>query len=122
MSKDKIFLSKSVSFAIEMVRASLPQTPTKVRLAGLWMQMNMGTRVLGNEERGRRLVSLAILIHPGININAECALNCIDGKWTSGDVEICLFDHTNCYNENTKRWKFRCKLNIKGQLDVQPIK
>ena len=121
-SKDKIFLSKSVSFAIEMVRASLRHTPTNVHLEGLWRQMNMGTDVLGDERCGQRLISLSILIHPGINVSASCTVNCTDGEWKSGDAEVCLLDHTGCYNENTQRWKFRCQLDTEGRLNVQPTK
>ena len=119
MKKQEIFLSKSVSFAIEMVRTSLRHTPTRVRLEGLWMQMNMATDIMGDESHGQRFITLAILINPGIRVSANCHVNCVEGEWKSGDVEVWLLDSAGQRRDDA-HWKFRCQLNIKGQLDIQP--
>lgn len=119
MKKESVFLSKSVSFAIEMVRACLYHTPTNVRLSGLWMQMNMGTDVMGNETHGSRLITFAILIHPGIRVSVNCHVNCLNGEWVSGDTEIWLLDSEGKQNEDM-RWKFCCMLKD-GQIEVNPV-
>ena len=110
MSKNEIFLSKSVTFAIEMVRACLPHTPTELRLNGMWQQMNMGTQVLGDERCGQRMVALHILIYPGNTLSASCSMDCVNSEWVSGQTEIRLFDESGCYNANTKMWRFACQL------------
>ena len=113
MKKQKIFLSKSVSFAIEMVRASLRHVPTNLRLTGLWMQMNMGTDLMGDKNHGSRSITMAILIHPSSRVHANCDVYCEEGEWKSGDVTITL-------PGDGVKWKFHCQL-ISGALTVQPI-
>lgn len=121
-NQNEMFLSKSVSFAIEMVRASLRHTPTNIRLDGLWMQMNIGTDLLGSERSGMRNLLFSILISPNINIEANCIVVCVGGEWKSGDLEIRLLDSKGCYAENNPRWKFRCQLNnASGQIDVESV-
>ena len=101
-----------------MVRASLRHTSTNIRLTGLWMQMNMGTDLMGDKERGQRFITMAILINPGIRVNANCHVNCVDGEWKSGDAEIWLLDSAG-HRRDDAHWKFRCELTSSG-LTVQP--
>src|SRR3989344_7713944 len=117
--KNEIFLSKSVSFAIEMVRASLRLTPTDIRLAGLWMQMPIASDLLGDVEFGQRDILFEILIHPGIKIAAGCSVFCVGGEWKSGNVNIRLLDSTGRQRSDAD-WKFSCELDANGQLNVQP--
>jgi hypothetical protein len=120
MKNRKIFLGKSVSFAIEMVRASLCHAPTPLRLEGLWMQMNMATDLMGDKSHGQRFITLAILIYPSIRVSANCRVNCVEGEWESGDVEIWLLDSAGQRCDDA-HWKFHCQLE-EGRLNVQPAK
>jgi len=117
--KQEIFLSKSVSFAIETVRASLRHipTPTNLRLDGLWMQMNMGTDLIGDESYGSRFITMAILIYPSIRVHADCLVCCEKGEWKLGDVIITFPGDTD---RSGVEWKFHCQL-VSGELIVQPI-
>jgi len=77
----------------------------------------MGTDLMGDESHGRRLISLAILINPGIHVNANCRVNYMDGEWKSGDVTITFPGNTDY---SGVEWKFHCQL-VSGKLTVQPI-
>ena len=120
-SNKKIFLSKSVSFAIEMVRASLRHIPTDFCLERMWMQTNMELDIFINEKGGMRYVSFAILIGLDTWVKAYCYLTGTNGEWKSGNIRIYLLGQTPYCTENTPSWHFHCQLNTKGQLDVQPI-
>ncbi|MEN9557647.1 MAG: hypothetical protein RL141_16 [Candidatus Parcubacteria bacterium] len=117
-----IFLSKSVSFAIEMVRASLHHIPTDIHLDGLWMQTNMSTDILGDRHFGQRSILFSILVYPDIVVEASCNVTCTDGKWRSGDVEIRLPSTTGHYNKDAAPWRFHCQIDAEGRLNAQPTK
>lgn len=119
-SERKMFISKSVSFAIEMVRVALCNIPTDVRLRGIWMQTNMIIDVSMNERCMIRNVSLAILIDPDIWVSANCTVKGAFGKWTSGDVKVSILGKRPYCDRIVPSWKFHCELN-NGQLDIQPM-
>ncbi|MFA6437526.1 MAG: hypothetical protein WC242_00290 [Candidatus Paceibacterota bacterium] len=88
--------------------------PTGVYLLnGPWMQMNMASSLMGNENHGCRLVTFSILVHPNTRISATCNVRCVSGEWRTGTVEIWLLDAEGKRRDD-KRWKFDCRFNENG--------
>jgi len=114
--KLEIFLSKSVSLAIEMVRACL--RPTNMNLEGRWEQMNIASDLIGDAEFGERDILFEILIYPGTKIAAHCSVVCMDGEWKEGTVSIKLLDSTS-QERSGADWKFHCKLDAQGRINAQ---
>lgn len=116
MKKTEIFLSQSVCFAIETVRAALRHT-RDIRLEGLWTQMDMTTDVIGDEKSGVRFITILFFLHPNTRVHANCHVSCVNGEWTSSDTDIWLPDDSG-QQQRKVHWKFHCQLNADGQLEV----
>lgn len=107
----KLRHTKSVSFAIEMVRASLPHTPTSLRLTGMWMEMNMET-----DGTSHRLVSLLFHIYGAPSqVHAVCNLESEGGEWVRGTCTI------NLTSEPSTKWSFKCHRKGNG-LEITPTR
>lgn len=101
-------LTKSVCFAIEMVRSCLPMVGRgQYALTGMWQQMNMETE--GDHDR---LVSLLIhILGAPSQVQARCRVSANQsGDWDRGQCTITLT------NDPSRSWTFFCLLNDAGKL------
>lgn len=97
----KIQLSRSVVFALEMVRACLPLIPGReLELSSMFMQMNF--EMEGHDASERRVV-LSILIYPDVHVSANAIVQGLEGS-----IQIQL-PPNNLIRHGEPTWSFECR-------------
>ncbi len=120
MSKrTSIFLSKSVCFAIEMIRAALRQMPADMKLTELLTQVDITSRFAGDEKKGEILIGLTSLVRTSdptpfnVSISVTCSVRCCNGEWNSGTVKFRCREYPKSQG---RVWNFNCQLTDKGLI------
>jgi hypothetical protein len=102
-----VHLTKSVCFAIEMVKACLPRTPTGLDMSGWWTQMDMET----SGTKHRKVLLLIYIYGLPSHVSASCEVFRENGEWARGTCTI------NLSSDPKTTWTFNC-LMAQGQIQV----
>lgn len=106
-----IFLSKSVCFAQEMLRAAL-RRDSGISPDAPWIQVNIG---VVDKTKESREITMTVIISPSTQVFAQCWVSQEGDRWNSGVVQFTLPDDTM-----STEHRFRCRLDENGGLNLKP--